>query len=822
MYSGDDEPTPEAVRAALGNVVRHCVYGVDVNPLAAELAKVSLWLESLEPGRPLAFLDAHIKVGNSLLGVTPKLLEAGVPDAAFKVIGDDDPAVVRELKAVNRRARDTGQFSLFGGGALIDVGNVQLGTAVREIATMRANTLAEIREQARRYRELQHSPVKLHKSQVADAWCAAFVWPKHMGAPPAITTQTVRELDEGVALPVDSASLLEKLSGRYGFFHWHLEFPEIFRVIDNEAPDANPDTDWQGGFSCVLGNPPWERVKLQEKEFFATRDEKIAKAPNAAARKKLINALADSEDTVERELYREFQAALRESTGWSQLLRDSGRYPLTGQGDVNTYAVFAETARTIIGPRGRSGLVLPTGIATDATTAPFFGDLVRNGKLVAFLEFENEEFVLSRDVDHRVRFCLLSVCGRNVSPAEAVFAFGSRQVSDIASRSFTMPPEEILLLNPNTGTTPVFRSRRDAEITLQIYRRVPVLWREQPESNPWRLSFMAMLHMANDSGIFRTREELERGNEGWRLEGNIFVRGSGQSVERMLPLYEAKMIHHFDHRLGTYEGQTQAQANMGTLPRLTPEQHADPDHVVLPRYWVAAEEIERRLDRRWSKDWLIGWRDICRSSDERTLISTVLPRTATPDGNLLALPGTGCVPGFVANFCSFALDFVVRQKSAGTHLKYFTVKQLPVLPPERFDEPVEWLGDGSLARWVEERVLELTYTAWDMEPFARDLGDDGPPFVWDEERRFAMRAELDAAYFHLYGVERDDVDYIMDSFRAFRNNDPVRFARTKALILEIYDAMAQAAASGKPYNTPVDPPPGHGPRHPGPSNSAAG
>ena len=172
--------------------------------------------------------------------------------------------------------------------------------------------------------------------------------------------------------------------------------------------------------------------------------------------------------------------------------------------------------------------------------------MVRNAKLVSFLEFENEAFLLSHAVDHRVRFCLLTICGQATHVDLASFAFGTRYMPDLPARRFAMPPEEILLVNPNTGTTPLFRSRRDAEITIGIYKRVPVLWRDEPEENPWGLSFMAMFHMANDSGLFRTRDQLE--SDGWTLTGNIFVRGS----ERMLPLYEAKMIHHFDHRFGTY------------------------------------------------------------------------------------------------------------------------------------------------------------------------------------------------------------------------------------------------------------------------------
>jgi hypothetical protein len=124
------------------------------------------------------------------------------------------------------------------------------------------------------------------------------------------------------------------------------------------------------------------------------------------------------------------------------------------------------------------------------------------------------------------------------------------------------------------------------------------------------------------------------------------------------------------------------------------------------------------------------------------------------------------------------------------------------------------VADGTVAQWIEPRVLELSYAAWDIESFPQYLADDGAPFVWDDERRFKIRIELDATFFHLYGIAREDVDHIMDSFRAFRNNDPERFLRTKTLILEIYDAMAAAMETGEPYRTILDPPPGQGPRHP--------
>lgn len=602
------------------------------------------------------------------------------------------------------------------------------------------------------------------------------------------------------------ADRVERLSREYRFFHWQIEFPHIFAVP--EDGDVDQATGWRGGFHCVLGNPPWERVKLQDQEFFATRRPEIAQARTAAIRQKMIIALATSDDAVDKQLYEDYRAALRHSYGWSQLLRVSGRYPLTGHGDINTYSVFAETGRTIVADRGRVGMVLPTGIATDATTQLFFKDLITSHTLVSLYDFENEDKVF-RDVDHRVRFCLWTAAGRSAPQDRIDLASRLRQVSHIAERRYTLTPEDITLLNPNTGTCPVFDYRRNAEITLAIYRQIPVLWGAGTGGNPWNLSFQAMLHMANDSGLFHQRDTLE--SEGWTLYGNVFERGDG----RMLPLIEAKMVHHFDHRFGTYEGQTQAQANVGTLPRLSPEQKDEPHFDVLPRYWVAETEVDKRLGRKmWIRCWLLGWRDICRSSDVRTLISSPLPRTATPDGTLLMLPQRPDASCLVANLSAFALDYVVRQKSSGTHLKYFTVRQLPVLPPDFYDKDCPWDSGQRLGDWITYRVLELSYTTHDMAAFAQDHGDKGPPFRWDEERRFWLRAELDAAYFHLYGLPRDDVDYVMDTFRAFRNNDPDRFTRTKKAILEIYDAMAGAIGTGEPYRTVLDPPPGHGPRHP--------
>ena len=804
VREGNPEPTIDAVRVAMRDVVANCIYGVDLNPMAVELAKVSLWLEALEPGKPLGFLDAHIKQGNALLGATPKLLLDGIPDDAFKPIEGDDKSIATALRKRNAEER-AGQGTLFVAPD-IRVSNVEFARQVQQITGMKADELAAVHQQEAVFRAWEQSDEYEQRKHVANAWCAAFVWPKvrpKSGEKPlaAVTQAVLEALDdpESAGVAPETHAEIERLANEYQFFHWHLEFPEVFRVADGDRnEDVDERTGWSHGFNCVLGNPPWERIKLQEQEFFAQRDAAIATAPNAAARKKLIAALPQEHP----ELAEEFSAAKRISEGERHFLRNSQRYPLTGRGDVNTYAVFAELDRGLISSRGRTGLVLPIGIGTDATTAPFFADLVKRRQLVSFLGFENESFILSRAVHHSVNFCLLVMAGHAEDVPEAYFSSKVRNMDELATRQFAMPPEDILLLNPNTGTSPMFRTQRDADITLGIYQRVPILINESADhGNAWHVSLERMFHMSDDSGLFHTREQLD--SDGWTLEGNVFVRGDA----RMLPLYEAKMIHHFDHRLGTYEGQTEAQANMGTLPRLTEAQHDDPSFAVLARYWVAEGEVGKQVrDKNWDHGWLLGWRDICRATDERTMITAIVPAGAISEKFKLALARSRA-DLLNAVWSSFALDYVARQKIGATTMSYFYVRQLPVLPPETLEPHADF---------INPRVLELTYSAYDMEPFARDLGDSGAPFRWGEERRFLLRAELDALFFRLYGIRRDDVDYIMETFPIVKRKDIAAHGcyRTKDQILAVYDAMAAADASGVAYRTILDPAPGFGPRHP--------
>ena len=789
-HQANGTPSGAEYRHALRQVVGKCIYGVDLNPMAVELCKVSLWMEAVEPGMPLTFLNSHIQHGNALLGTTPELMTKGIPDAAWDPIEGDDRKVASALKKRNKQG-GTGQRSfdtLWTSPA--DTGAQQVTKAVNELEAASDADAAELAQKEARWEGILTSNEYRHQKFVADAWCAAFVWPKQSGplAEVAPTNELWRQLRDGQGRPPElTRKTVEELALQYRFFHWHLQFPQVFA---------------KGGFDVVLGNPPWERVKLQEQEFFAERSPEITNAVNASARKKLIAVLPAEQP----QLWQDWCLASRKAEGESHTLRNSGRFPFCGKGDVNTYALFAEHNRAILGPAARAGFIVPTGIATDDTTKNLFATLVESNELGSLFDFENLA-PLFPSVDRRFKFSLVTLdrSGRTYAARLCFYAKTLSELSD-AGRVYSLEKSDFTLLNPNTRTCPTFRSRRDADLNLLIYRKAGIFSEDGIKpSNPWQIEVRTRLwHMAEDSDYFRTAQVLE--TDGWALHGNEYRRGS----QTMTPLLEAKMLHHFHHRCGDYSDK-QADSQDTQLPIVPPERLLRPDYQPLPRYWVDGAEVVNRLVDFWSRRWLIGWRDVTNSTNERTVIASLLPRAAVGHKFPLIFPGTApsLVACLYASLCSFALDYAARQKVGGSSLTLFALKQLPVLPPKAYDAATIWRSDTTLIDWILPRVLELTYTAWDLEPFARDVGFDGPPFRWNAERRFLLRCELDAAFFHLYGLNRDDTAYVMGTFPIVRKHDEKAHGeyRTKRVILEIYDALAESTRTGTPYHTRLDPVP---------------
>ena len=920
VRTGEDEPAPERIRESIRDVISHCIYGVDKNPLAVDLCRVALWIESHTAGRPLSFLDHRIRPGDSLVGIFDlTTLAQPIPDAAYKPLVGDDKAIAREIAAINR-AEGRGNIQ------------EQLGLSAAEVlsrATARSRNVdsipdespADIQRKKKAYDDARRDPDWKREWQAANLWTAAFfapLTPEAVDAKQIPTTTIVRDLLVGRPIQPQTLGWTEATAHENHFFHWQLEFPEVFA---------------SGGFDVVLSNPPWEHVELKEQEFFESRNPKVAAAPTKAARAKAIEALRTSQREEDKEVHREYQRHLRTADASRLFLAESGRYPLAGKGRINTYAVFAELIVKMISDRGRAGIIVPTGIATDDGTKELFGSFVASNRLIALIGYENEDFIFEK-VHHAFKFCTVIVAGAQGVREAARLAFFIRQFDQLREerRFFRLSSIDFKLLNPNTGNCPIFRTRADAELTKAIYRRVPALWREtEMDGNPWQLSFsQGLFNLSTDSHHFRTRDQLI--DEGYKLDGNIFIGAH----DRYLPVYEAKMLHQFDHRFSTYEGATESQLNVGILPQSTPTQKADPNYTILSRFWVRDEVVEsviphhpeplylalqlkdedsvrsvlllwlagyeltkgnqeaaRHLlfyrDRfeivrevakslrpytgesgalhlqkeypltasdvsalkdsemspmhigcdlvsRFTPRWFLSWRDITNAGNERTLVAGVVPVCAIGNSAQLAFrsrKGAALTLCLLASLNSLSVDYVTRQKVGGMHINQPLIRQLAVLPPSAYGTT---FIDRSFIEFIEPRVLELVYTANDITPIARDCGYEGPPFSWNEDRRFQIRAELDAAFLHAYlgssdhwqpalnesreelinlrdhfPTPKDAAEHILNSFPLVREKDEKTYGhyRTGETILALYETFTHAHRTKQPWLSPLSPPPGH-------------
>ena len=763
--SGEDEPSPEVFRIAVRDVVQHCIYGVDLNPLAVDLCKLALWLESHARDKPLTFLDHRIRNGNSLIGAIPDVLLQGIPDGAFKPVAGDDKEVA---KVVAKRNRIEGKpLPLFR--SEFERRQAAYARVARALADIHDDSAGDVHDKERQYQSFRQEAERMRDETAADLWTSAFLVP--LTEAESIPTQgdLMEVLERHTRIDGRKTGEIAEVRRVHRPFHWHLEFPDIFA---------------DGGFDCLLGNPPWERIKLQEKEFFSSRSPEIASAPNKAAREKLIRKLQETQP----DLASDFRAAKHKAEAQAKFVRHSGRFPLTAVGDVNTFALFAELFLRLLSPDGQSGVILPTGIATDDSKKAFIQHVVEKESLVSLFSFK-EIRALFPDTDSRDPCCVLTLSGASRRTKSAEFIFGADQVEDLKDedRRFELSPDDFTLLNPNTRTCPVFRTGADAELTKKIYRRVPVLVNEATGENPWGVSFLRMFDMASDSGLFRTRAELER--DGWCREGNRFLRGD----EIYLPLYEAKMIHQYDHRWATYDGDQ--------VRDVTPEEKADPNFVVLPRYWVPASEVETRIPDRWDHRWLLGFRDIARNGDERTGIFGIVPLSGVGHTSPLMFfsrTDDSLTAALLGNLNSVVLDFVTRLKQGGGHLTYFILKQLPVLRPAQY-------SSGDLA-FIRPRVAQLVRSSCDVTAV---WAESGTSIGFDPNRRAILQAELDAYYAHLYGLNREELEYMLDpcdvhgadfpaeTFRVLKEREIREFGeyRTRRLVLTSWDALSRGGAA---------------------------
>ncbi|KZK81221.1 putative type I restriction enzymeP M protein [Pseudovibrio sp. Ad13] len=791
-HRAEGTPALSDFRHALRDVARSCLHGVDRNPMAVELTKVALWIETVDPGLPLGFFDAQIRCGDALLGVFDlKVLEDGIPDAAYKPLTGDDKDIASIYKKINAATvKGQGGFD-FGSGLNKLPETKPLALDFSGFRDLPEDTLEEIGAKSKRFKQLRKGQEFVRAKAACDLFVAAFLLPKTGSAPTGPSERAVPTTEE-LWMALNQGKIRQamvdapKTARRARAFHWPLEFPDIMQ---------------RGGFDIILGNPPWERVEVQEQEIFALSHPEIATAKNASKRKKMIEALRTDEPMA----FAKWQDALRAAATEVNFLKESGRFPLGSPGKVNTYAVFSDLFWALSKPQGFAALIIPTGLVSGFTYRDFLAELLTNKSLASFYGFENEDLIFPH-ITNKVKFGLLTMAGRSIKIERPWFTAHIRQPAEILDpeKRYTLTVDEIQAINPNTLNLPAFRWSKDAKVTAAIHTSAPVLIEKSGnkiERNDWKLTFKTLFNMATDSGYFIDHDQVEH-FESKRL-GALAILRDGRKV---YPLYEGKMFWHFDHRYGTYENQTEQQANKGVLPRVSQEQHGSEKYQIQPRYWVDARLTERTLAEDAGKEWFFSWRDV--GPSERTFVGTIIPKSAMGHASpyISTELGSENSLSLSAVLSTLVVDYAIRQKS--NRMTFFVVEQLPMLKLAKLDETPAWLGK-KVGAWINERALELFYTNWELESLAKSIGMELPPFRWNPLRRQMLQAEIDAAILHLYGLDEEQAAWVIDSFtvlRKYEERDHEEF-RTKRLVLAAYDAMADAKKLGIAYETPLNPPP---------------
>jgi len=776
-------------------VLKRCVYGVDKNPMAVELAKVALWLHTFTVGAPLSFLDHHLHVGDSLFGAW-----VNGTMAAVERLGGGPLFLHQSIREAKSSAAEMRQIEKLTDAEIAEARNsaemfdgVKIRTAPlnRFMATLHALNWLNLQEETDRL--------------AIRAWLDGTFGDAVDIALGKLSVSTKLGYGPRFAAILSRA---RALVNEQRFLNWQVTFPGVW-------------SDWEadrlsGGFDAVIGNPPWDRMKLQQLEWFASRRPEIAAKSRAADRKKLVEKLVKSGDPLAEEFklaerrandalrMARFSSALpaRDSETGKRTSAPSDQYPLLSGGDINIYSLFVERAHTLAKPGGMVGLLVPIGVGTDKTSAKYISDITENQRIKAFIAFENRHKWLFKDVHAEDQPTVLVVSNAERRYPQFRYAVKLHALPDEQlDPTIEMDAATLLAVNPNTGTMPIFRTSTDARIVPAIYARTPVFIRKsgQDETSDWGFKYLTMFHMSNDSGLFRNKSELENEESAWPTGAQHFQSKTGT----WLPLYEGKTIQIYNHRYASIITPAKSVSGQGQSIHSSLTELSSPDFVASPRYWVNSDNIKAIR-----RGYAIGFNDVCNTNNERSLVAAIVPRIGA--GNTLPLldnlDAADCSL-LVANLNSTPCDYVARNKIQSRHLNKYILEQLPVLPPAAYTRKV---GAKTTAEIIHEAVLELTYTAHDMAPFARDLGWVGArgktkaPFRWDEGRRLKLRAKLDALYFFLYGVfdpdnptqGRDDIRYIYSTFPIVERTETALYGRYRSRDLCL--AWLNAIAAGHP------------------------
>ncbi len=736
------------------SVVEHCIYGVDINPTAVELAKMSLWLNTFSKDKPFTFLDHKLKCGNSLVGVFHGWEDTSViPPEVYKAsnnVSKEWKATLSGLKRINSQYRPTNeasqarlQSSMFSLTGTPEIAFARITKELAEVSYQIDVTGKETedyfaKEKVYRERFLENRDYGTERLK-ADLWVAQW-FANEIDSVRPLTTGELQELYQQMDANPSNLTLLletsehlnwvEKISAEERFFHWKLEFPDVFEA---------------GGFDAVIGNPPWEVLKLKEREYFAGKDLKVFSCKKTNERRALILSLERS-NTI---LYRAYMKGLEHYSSTGKYISWRKLYSLTGKGELNTYQLFAELFLKMRKETGRSGVIVPTGIATDKGNSTFFRFVVENELLSSLADFVNGK--IFKNIDSRMRFSLI-IFGKT---RETKMLFVLRNPEHLYTRKFLqLSTEDLLLVNPNTGTAPVFSSQKDMDLVLKIYRNSRVLLREYEDGttdNPYGIKVFRQFDMSLDSDKFVREQELI--DQGYKKTW-IYYEKDG---ERYVPLCEGKTFYILDSRYNHI-------ADDGNGTACTAEEKSDSRFFPRTRYFVHINTSNSTLRQKVGTSNLLGViRGITNSSNKRTIVFSLSIRAAF--GDTAQLIASDRISSLASIIQSHIIDYAVRNKLQNARMNFFVVYQLPVPDPSKFKElPGLDTGDTCLEDSVIRRLVKCVNYSYDMEPFVKDMGYEIEPRPWNEKERLDYMAQLDAIAAHLYGIDFDDLKYIFTTF----------------------------------------------------------
>jgi hypothetical protein len=747
----EDRPTDQQLREAKRDVLLHCIYGVDLNPMALELAKFSLWITASLPDMPLSFLDHKLKFGNSLIGAAPDLIKNGIPAEAYKEVENDNKETSKWLRDKVKKelvslAKGSGVQSTLD--LRVEVLNSTEDIhAYLEMLNNEQETPEEVEAAENEYvlikKHLQHSV----EWRLADAWTASFFIEKTDLQKLYPTNETLYNLRNGLPINETLINEIEQVRSQYHFFHYHLEFPEVF---DN------------GGFDCILGNPPWEKIQPEQEQFFLSYYPEIALITDSTKRNDAIENLSVIDLTV-YQLWSNYRNSVYR---FSNYLITSGRFPLSAVGNRNLYRLFTDLALNVINSNGKVGYIVQSGIYADDMGKQFFEFLSINNFINSIFDFENTEKYFQ--IDSRMRYTLLTLGKNNKNPT--IYGFLLRKIEDLLdpNKKFNLSYDEIKLINPNTKNCPQFKSRYEADLILKLYSNKfsKLLWLDDGFDN-FKLDFTS--EMINIS----------------RAPKKLFVDINESEMKSHIPVYEAKNINHFDHRFSTFtKNQSRKDIEQGTAIDASLIDKVSTKYEIQCRYYVPNEYYNSKNKLSYKNNWYIGIRGIASSTNERTLICSIVPRVAISYSINLILPEDPIIGILLcSNLNSFILDFITRSKVSNNNISLFIIKQLPVIDYSLLSDKVKIK--------IIDNTIKLSATSKSLEDLAALIPSHNLA-IYNQNERFQLQCELDVIYAHLYGLNRKDMDYIMESFPIIKRKDINKYKsyRTKDTILNMYDEFS--------------------------------